>query len=167
MTQTLTLSSAAAASSASAIRVNKALFSALRACGRLSVSCSTRPWRWIISSLMPSPRVKVDHHVAAGGQRTAAQHVTRRQLIRFEAIVGGHRHFAAQHFAFTGGAHPALAGKRQVCPRRNAASRMLSSSALRAISRSRPSRRMVTVRPSACTPAARLTLPPGVLKRSR
>jgi ferredoxin len=95
------------------------------------------------------PRVKVDNYVAAGGQRLAAQYITRRQLIRFEAswmphcvrgqtcrlparagcappvnakccaakaIVGGHRHFAAQHFAFTGGAHPALAGKRQVCP---------------------------------------------------
>jgi hypothetical protein len=63
---------------------------------------------------MPSPRVKVDHHIAAGRQRLAAQHIARRQLIRFQAVVGGHRHFAAQHFAFTGGAYPALTGERQI-----------------------------------------------------
>lgn len=63
---------------------------------------------------MPSPRIKVDHHIAAGRQRLTAQHIARCQFVGFEAVVGGHRHFAAHHFAFAGGADAAFAGERQV-----------------------------------------------------
>ncbi len=106
---------------------------------------------------MPSPRVKVDHHIAAGRQRLAAQHVARRQFIRFgcmAAIATSPRstHLQVAH------TRPRRTADRRPDAMRHPDAVVFGAEGDKPIA---PVRRMVTVRPSACTPAARFTLPPG------